>query len=118
MRRLVVVLAFAAALGSGSALAQDKPAGSPERGRTLYMDLGCYACHGTHGQGGDRGAGPKIYPDPFPLAAFAYQLRKPRLDMPAYTEQWVSEQDVTDMYAYLLSLKRAPAAKDIPLLNQ
>ena len=38
--------------------------------------------------------------------------------MPAYIEKWVSDQDVADMYAYLLSLKKAPAAKDIPLLNQ
>ena len=38
--------------------------------------------------------------------------------MPAYIEKWVSDQDVSDMYAYLLSLKAAPAAKDIPLLNQ
>ena len=119
MRTLIIALALVAWLGSSAARAQDKPAtASLERGKQLYTDLGCHACHGTHGQGGDRGAGPKIYPNPFPLAAFQYQMRKPRLDMPAYIEKWVSDQDVADMYAYLLSLKPAPAAKDIPLLNR
>ena len=117
MRTLAVMFVLVAVLCAGGAWAQERPAGSPERGKTLYLVLGCSACHGTHGQGGDRGAGPKIYPDPFPWGAFLFQTRKPRLDMPAYIVPWVSDQDVADMYAYLLSLKRAPATKDIPLLN-
>jgi hypothetical protein len=58
-----------------------------------------------------------IAPNPFPWAAFEVQVRKPRLDMPAYREAFVSAQELADMYAYLLSIKPAPTAKEIPLLN-
>jgi len=101
----------------GSALAQDKvPLGSAERGKKLFVDLACYSCHGTHGQGGGRGSEPAISRG-FPWQAFLTQMRKPRLDMPAYEEKWVSDQDAADMFAYFTSLKPAPAAKDIPQLR-
>lgn len=44
------------------------------------------------------------------------QMRTPRLDIPTYEEKWVSDQEVADMFAYLASLKPAPAAKQIRLL--
>jgi len=101
----------------GSALAQDKaPSGSAERGKKLFVDLNCYSCHGTHGQGGGRGSEPTI-PAGYPWQGFLNQLRKPRLDMPAYEEKLVNNQEVADMFAYFASLKPAPAAKDIPLLK-
>ena len=107
---------------SGSAIAQTAqslgaPAGSAERGRKVYMEQLCYTCHGTVGQGGERGAGPKIYPNPFPYQAFVMQTRKPRANMPPYTEKHLSEQDLVDIYHYLFSTKPSPAAKDIPLLR-
>ena len=51
-----------------------------------------------------------------PWTAFVGLMRRPPRDMPAYTQKWVSDQDVADMYAYLTSLRPSPAAKDIPLL--
>jgi mono/diheme cytochrome c family protein len=93
------------------------PPGSAERGRKLYMAQLCHTCHGTVGQGGERGAGPKIYPNPFPYAAFVIQIRKPRQVMPPYSEKYVSDQDLADMYHYVFSTKPSPAAKDIPLLR-
>ncbi len=113
----------AMALGfAGSALAQTAqslgaPAGSAERGKKLYMQQLCHTCHGTLGQGGDRGSGPKIYPNPYPFQAFVTQVRKPRQTMPPYSEKNVSDQDLADMYHYLFSTKPSPAAKDIPLLK-
>jgi len=77
----------------------------------------CYTCHGTVGQGADRGTGPKIAPGPLPYLAFALQVRTPRLDMPAYRKEFVSDQELTDIYAYLSSVKPGPQTKDIPLLN-
>lgn len=104
-------------LASTLAMAQDAPSGSAERGRRLFAEFTCNSCHGNLGQGGDLGAGPKIYPNPFPFVAFKAQVRKPRLTMPAYGEKWMKDQDIADIYAYLNAIKPAPPAKDIPLLR-
>jgi mono/diheme cytochrome c family protein len=118
--RLVVAAAVCAVCGA--ALAQTAqslgaPPGDPKRGGEIYTQQLCYTCHGTVGQGGERGAGPKIYPNPFPFQAFVQQVRKPRQAMPPYTEKHVSDQDLAHIYAYLLSTKASPAVKDIPLLK-
>jgi mono/diheme cytochrome c family protein len=107
---------------AGGAMAQTAqslgaPTGNAERGKKLFIQQMCHNCHGTLGQGGERGAGPKIYPNPFPYAAFAMQVRKPRQLMPPYTEKNLPEQDLVDIYHYLFSTKPSPAAKDIPLLK-
>ena len=93
------------------------PPGNAKRGAQIYVKQLCHTCHGTLGQGGDRGSGPKIYPNPFPYAAFAQQTRKPRAVMPPYTEKHLPEQDLVDIYHYLFSVKPAAAAKDNPLLK-
>jgi mono/diheme cytochrome c family protein len=124
MRRGAIRCAIAAALciSCGTAFAQTAqslgaPAGNAKRGGEVYTQQLCHTCHGTVGQGGERGAGPKIYPNPFPFQAFVQQVRKPRQAMPPYTEKHVSDQDLADMYAYLFSTKPSPALKDIPLLR-
>jgi mono/diheme cytochrome c family protein len=114
MRSLFVSILLLAAT---SAFAQESPAGSAERGKQSFTKYMCYTCHGTVGQGADRGTGPKIAPGPLPYPAFALQVRTPRLDMPAYRKQFVSDQDLEDIYAYLSTIKPSPPAKDIPLLN-
>ena len=38
--------------------------------------------------------------------------------MPAYTEKIISDQELTDIVAYLKSLPAAKTPKDIPLLDQ
>jgi ubiquinol-cytochrome c reductase cytochrome c subunit len=99
-------------------LAQETPpAGSAERGHQTFMKYMCYTCHGTLGQGADRGTGPKLAPGPLPYPAFALQVRTPRLDMPAYRKEFVNDQELADIYAYLLTVKPSAAAKDIPLLK-
>jgi mono/diheme cytochrome c family protein len=52
-----------------------------------------------------------------PYPAFALQVRTPRLDMPAYRQQFMTDQELADIYAYLGTVKPSPAAKDIPLLK-
>jgi len=98
--------------------AQDKaPAGSGERGYQAYMKYQCYTCHGTVGQGADRGTGPRLAPQPVSYATFVTQLRTPRQDMPAYRKAFVSDEEVADVYAYLVSIKPSPGVKEIPLLD-
>ena len=116
MRNVILPFALAATVVAGTALAQDEaPAGNAERGKQLYVELACYSCHALYGQGGGRGAWPKIGRPIMPWTAFAGLIRRPPRDMPAYTNKWVSDQDVADVYAYLTSLKPSPAVKDIPL---
>jgi mono/diheme cytochrome c family protein len=113
-----IIFATLLAGAASAALAQEQaPAGSVERGRAAYMKFQCYTCHGTAGQGGERNAGPKIAPNPFPYAAFAAQVRTPRQGMPAYRQQFLSDRDLADVYAYVASIKPSPAATDIPQLN-
>jgi ubiquinol-cytochrome c reductase cytochrome c subunit len=116
MRRLLFVLAMLLGASDLFAQAGQTPAGSADQGYKAYMKYQCYTCHGTIGQGGGA-AGPRIAPNPSPWAAFELQMRKPRMDMPAYREPFVSAQEVADMYAYLVSVKASPAPKDIPLLK-
>jgi mono/diheme cytochrome c family protein len=105
-------------LVASAAFAQEKaPEGSAERGYQAYMKYQCYACHGTMGHGADRGTGPKIAPNPMSWPSFVTQMRTPRQAMPAYRKQFVSDQELADMYAYLASIKPSPAAKDLPLPN-
>jgi mono/diheme cytochrome c family protein len=119
MRLAIASIALAALMCGGSALGADTaPAGSAERGMKQYVDNGCFACHGTEGQGGGRGSGPKISRPLMPWDAFRDLVRRPPRNMPAYSQKVMSDGEVADMYAYLASLKPSPAAKDIPLLNQ
>lgn len=118
--RTLCMLAFAAMCGSAAAQTAQSlgaPPGGAKRGERVYVDQLCYTCHGTVGQGGERGSGPRIYPNPFPYQAFVMQVRKPRQAMPPYTDKHLSDQDLADIYHYLFSTRRSPAAKDIPLLK-
>jgi mono/diheme cytochrome c family protein len=82
----------------------------------VYVQIGCSACHGTVGQGASTG--PKLAPGPLPYTAFAQQVRQPRQDMPRYAPQFLSDQDLADIYAYLQSIQPGPPATAIPLLNR
>lgn len=109
---LPLVLAVSAAFAQNQA-----PAGSVERGLTAYLKYECQTCHGTVGQGGERGAGPKLTPNPFPYEAFVSQTRAPQRNMPSYRSQHLSDQDLADIYAYIMSIRPPAPAKDIPLLD-
>ena len=106
---LLLSLAFAA---HGEA-----PAGDAARGKALFMKNMCYTCHGSAGQGGDRGSGPRIAPNTFPWAGFEQQVRHPREQMPRYSEKFVSERDLADIYAYLVA-QPAPSKTLPPLLAE
>ena len=110
-------LALAACAALALAAQAQAPAGDAVRGKSLYMKNMCYTCHGTAGQGGDRGSGPRLAPNPFPWEGFAQQTRRPRESMPRYPAQFVSDRDLADIYAYVVSIKPGPKAAEIPLLK-
>jgi mono/diheme cytochrome c family protein len=90
--------------------------GNSEKGKQLFVTDGCYQCHGYAGQGGRDGA--RIAATSLNVQGVIRYVRKPAGAMPAYTDKVISDQELTDIYAYLKSLPAAKPAKDIPLLNQ
>ena len=102
--------AFAQQAGQGSA-----PTGNVANGKTLYVQVGCYQCHGEAGQGA-RATGPRISQTQFPFEGFLYQLRHPANQMPPYQAAVLSDQDAADLYAYVRQMPvRDP--NSIPLLK-
>lgn len=93
-------------------------AGNAQNGNRIYVADGCYQCHGRVGQGSQSTAAPRIGPPTLTIDAFARYIHAPVGNMPPYTSKVVSDQDLADIYAFLKSVPPAPAAKDIPLLNQ
>lgn len=86
------------------------------RGKEIYTKVGCYQCHGYDGQGGNTG--PRLAPEPMELDALKTFIRNASATaMPPYSANLVSDGDVADIHAYLASVRKPPAGKDIPLLN-
>jgi ubiquinol-cytochrome c reductase cytochrome c subunit len=114
--RIVIRFGLAAAVAgllAGIAAAQSP---SVDNGRKVYVNVGCWSCHGYLGQGAVTG--PKLAPDPMPKETFAAFLRSSNRLMPPYPEEVLSDSDVEDMYAYLASLPQPADYRTIPLLNQ
>jgi ubiquinol-cytochrome c reductase cytochrome c subunit len=110
MKNLIVSLVAFAALSS---VAQ---AADARRGKDLFMKAGCYQCHGTVGQGANTG--PRLGPDPLPLESFVAFVRNASATaMPPYSANMVSDAEMADIHAYLASVAKPPARKDVPLLN-
>jgi len=114
--RLVSVLGPAAlaaglAFGCGGAFAA-----SAEKGKTAFVQHGCWQCHGLQGQGGI--AGKTLAPGPIAFEAFSAFVRSSNGPMPPYEEKILSKDDLADIYAYLESIPKPADAKSIPLLNQ
>jgi mono/diheme cytochrome c family protein len=110
------VVVAAGLVAASTAFAQSAPSGNADNGKRLFTADGCYQCHGYVGQGGN--AGPRLAPSPIAFEAFSKQLREPSHDMPPYGEKILSEKDAADIYAYLGTIPKPPAVKDISLLNQ
>src|SRR5215467_4041824 len=113
MKKTLLILSMLAPV---AASAQSGTSGNADKGKQLFMKQNCYYCHGTTGQGGRDGA--RIAQTALNLQGVMRYVRKPTGGMPAFTEKILSDQDLTDIYAYLKSLPAAKASKDIPLLDQ
>jgi mono/diheme cytochrome c family protein len=119
---LTAAMFTAAAMSFGlSRAAADNGAwnGDPTRGKRVYLAVGCFECHGRSGQGGMFN-----YPVPplaqieLPVESFIAFLRAAPNDMPAFSADVLTDQDATDIHAYLRTLPGRKSAKDFPLLNQ
>jgi mono/diheme cytochrome c family protein len=109
------LLLFAAVFSTATLLAQ-APAGDAANGKKLFLRDGCYECHGYAGQGGRDGA--RIAAIGLNAQGLIHYVRAPAGQMPAYTDKVISDQELTDIHAYLQTMAKAKPAKDIPLLQQ
>jgi mono/diheme cytochrome c family protein len=110
----IAIIAIAASVAA-TALAQ-APAGDAKRGEALFTKNMCYTCHGTAGQGTRYGT--RLGPRTLPWEAFSHQVRRPRAAMPRYPAEYVSDQDLADIVAYLANVKASPKAADIAILRE
>jgi ubiquinol-cytochrome c reductase cytochrome c subunit len=101
------------------AMAQGASPGDVARGKEIYMRDACYTCHGTTGASTSF-VGPKLAHAGLTAGEILRQLRRPRAQMPAYTEKVLPDSEAADVIAYIQSLSQepAPTGKDIPLLNR
>jgi mono/diheme cytochrome c family protein len=112
---VVIALAAVAAVGgSGSARAD----GDAQKGKAAFIQHGCWQCHDFNGQGSiATSSGRVIARTQLPLDAFISFVRTTNGQMPPFRAPIISDQELTDIYAYLQSLPEPKAASDIPLLN-
>jgi mono/diheme cytochrome c family protein len=91
--------------------------GNPQKGKTVFENLGCNKCHGSEGEGvagsGPGGGVPRIASTSLAFPAFLQLVRKPKGVMPPFSSDRASDSDLADTYAFLQTLK--PAAKQEPV---
>lgn len=107
-----IVLIFAPRGMAGQQAASNDTAG----GKRLFVQNGCYECHGYAGQGG--ASGPRIAPWTSGSESLISYVRHPAGSMPLYTEKVIRKGDLLAIWNYLKSIPAPKPAKDIPLLNE
>jgi mono/diheme cytochrome c family protein len=111
MKKLLLVL-----LTIAVAVAQNK-SGNADNGKRLFMRNGCYQCHGTVGQGGAAGA--RLAQIKLPVAAFiAFVRNPPPSEMPPYRAKIMSDQELTDVFAYIQTFPAPLPVASVPILKE
>jgi mono/diheme cytochrome c family protein len=118
-RILGAALGLAMLAACASAWPQNSPAGDAANGKRVFLADGCFTCHGRSGQGGAMN-----YPTPIlartalPFVAFKAVVRSGPNDMPAYSENVLSDKELADIHAFLSALPGRRQASEIPLLSR
>jgi mono/diheme cytochrome c family protein len=119
-RRSAILLAIAAAVLTSQVLAlgqtQTAPQGDADRGKKLFVDRGCWQCHGTAAQGGGI-AGPRLAGRVPAWPAFSRAVRRPSEEMVPYTEKMLPETELADIYAWLKAIAPPPPVSSLPQLK-
>jgi len=87
------------------------------KGKTAYIQQGCWQCHDFAGEGASTSGGTVLARTALPLDAFKTFVRTTSGAMPPYRPALVSDDDLADIYAYLQSLPAPKPVSEIPLLN-
>jgi len=98
------------------AAADNAPPGNAEKGKKLFVDRGCWQCHGTAAQGGGI-AGPRLAGRVPAWQPFARYVRRPTDEMVPYTEKMLPETELSDIYAWLKAIPPPPPVSSLPQLS-
>ena len=106
--------------GPRAVVAQEPGAlrGDVENGKVLFEN---YTCFGCHGYTAETGRGPRLNPPRLNQERFIAYLRNPPNPrrMPPYQQTEVADQNLADIYAFLVSLPPgSPEAERIPILSE
>ncbi len=81
-----------------------QPAGDPAKGEALWLETLHVECRDCHGDEGEGAFGPDLAGRALTRAQFIHAVRKPWGIMPAYAESQISDDELTDVMAYLGTL--------------
>ncbi len=112
-----IALASLLAVSPGAGAQSPGPAaaaGNAARGKVAYFKVGCDQCHGGEAQGSPYSTAPRLGPAALPIAAFTLFTRKPRLQMPPYSPEILSDAELADIYAYVTSRAKPVALDKLP----
>jgi mono/diheme cytochrome c family protein len=116
--RVAPLLTIAAAVAVSVALDGSGLAADAQKGKTAFIQNGCWQCHDYAGEGSIATSNGKVIArTALPLDAFISFVRNTNGQMPPYRTAVISDEELTDIYAYLQSLPQPKAAGDIPLLK-
>lgn len=85
-------------------------AADARRGAETYVRVGCWQCHGYAAQGASTG--PKLAPNPLPVEAIREKIRVAGDRMPPYREAVLSDEEISDIHAYLETIPSPPRLED------
>jgi ubiquinol-cytochrome c reductase cytochrome c subunit len=92
--------------------ANTRAPGDAENGKKIFEKLGCFRCHGSAGEGlsatGKEVGPPKIAATHLSFDEFVQALRNPKGQMPPFGAKQVSDQELSDVYAFLQSAGSQP----------
>ena len=119
MKQLLIASALLCLASIAAAQSARTDRASAENGKSVFLRVGCFTCHGTVGHGG---AAPRLAPNTLPLPGFTTWVRNGTpgwtvaSGMPAFPVSVLSDADLADVRAYLASLPAPPPVAEIPLL--
>lgn len=111
--RVAILTAFASSLPITARPASPSEA---DAGRALYIQKGCFECHGHLGQGSIM-SGPALVPGTIGLAAIQSYVRAPKGQMPVYSAKILSHEELNSIRVYLTSIPNSRLSESIPLLT-
>jgi mono/diheme cytochrome c family protein len=112
MQVIKQTIALAFALATITCAAQ---AASVDNGKKTFEEKGCWQCHGHEGQGGV--AGPRLANTQLSEEALIAFVHGTNGAMPPFSSKLVSDQELSDVFAFLQARPKPRDPASIPILR-